>query len=150
MTNKVVFFVLIVLVGGYMALPLGLRNKNPLNIKFSAANNWDGQTGKRGAFAVFSSSKYGIRAGAKLLRNYQARYQLDTIQKLINRWAPDTENKTDSYIEHVATYMQMSPAEYLNLNDDGELIRLITVMIKHENGMNPFSQDDIAAAVALV
>jgi hypothetical protein len=134
----------------FYAIPKGIRNKNPLNIRFKKANNWDGQIGESGGFSVFEETKFGIRAAAKLLRNYQFKYQLDTIQKIINRWAPPVENVTSSYIEHVAQVMEMSPAEYINLNDDGTLVALINVMILHENGVNPYSKETILEGVELV
>jgi hypothetical protein len=134
----------------YSVIPRGIRNKNPLNIRYNAANDWDGQTGESGGFSVFTETKYGIRAATKLLRNYQSKYQLDTIQKIINRWAPTIENVTSEYIEHIADVLQMSPAEYINLNDDATVAALINVMILHENGVNPYSQDTIYEGVKLV
>jgi len=139
-----------VLFGGYMAIPKGIRNKNPLNVEYNPANNWDGQTGQSGRFATFKTSRYGIRAGAKLLRNYQQLYGLSTIQEIVNKWAPSFENNTGAYIDHVAQQMESSPAEYLPLNDDAVLGQLVAAMIKHENGINPYSDEDIQEAIAII
>jgi hypothetical protein len=139
---------LITIFGGYMALPRGLRNNNPTNIRFNKANNWDGQTGKDSkGFAKFESAHFGIRAGAKLLRNYQSIYNLNTIEDIINRWAPPVENDTGAYIEHVAKVLKTDKTAYLSLLDDNKLIELLQVIIKHENGINPYSYEKINQAV---
>jgi len=132
----------------YVGLPRGLRNKNPGNIRFNASNNWDGQIGKddRG-FARFDSMHHGLRAAAKLLLNYQRLHNLTTIQQIIGRWAPTNENNTSSYIDSVATAMTVSPAQYLPLTEQITLAELLTAIVKHENGIQPFSQETINRAV---
>ena len=80
----------------------GQRNNNPFNIRYSAANNWRGQTGNDGAFCVFSDLKYGIRAGGVLLRNY-LKAGNNTIKKIITKFAPAADgNNTSKYIADVA------------------------------------------------
>jgi hypothetical protein len=79
---------------------LGARNKNPLNIRYSSANNWTGQTGQNKGFCVFSDLKWGYRAAFKNLRSYHSR-GLNTIRSIISSWAPQTENNTTDYIAYV-------------------------------------------------
>ena len=85
-----------------MATPRGLRNNNPLNIeKTKGGNPWQGEIvpSKDSRFAQFTSMAYGYRAAFKLLNNYQRNYGLDTIRKMISRWAPSNENHTEAYVK---------------------------------------------------
>ena len=79
---------------------LGMRNNNPLNIRFSKSNNWKGQSGENKGFCVFETRKYGYRAAFINLRSYSKR-GLNTIEKIIMSWAPPVENNTESYIKYV-------------------------------------------------
>lgn len=133
-----------------MATPKGIRNNNPGNIRHNPANDWQGQTGADSSgFAKFDSAKLGIRAAAKLLLNYQRLHGLNTIQEVISRWAPANENNTGAYIEHVATALETSPAEQIYLGEPSILAELVTVIIKHENGMQPYSKEVINEAVSM-
>ncbi len=88
-----------------MTTPRGLRNNNPLNIeKTKGGNPWQGEIVPSGdsRFAQFRTVAYGYRAAFKLLNNYQRNYGLDTIRKMIGRWAPSNENHTDTYVRTVA------------------------------------------------
>ena len=83
----------------------GLRNNNPLNIRRSGSNKWQGmrpvQTDK--AFVQFTARKYGYRAAFVLIRNYIQRHHANTIGKIIARWAPSSDgNDTQSYIRFVS------------------------------------------------
>jgi hypothetical protein len=116
--------------------PRGFRNNNPLNIDYNKANQWDGQLGlEQGVsnprFARFSSMKYGVRAAAKLVQNYMRRYGLKSVHDIINRWAPNNENNTYAYVEHVAHKLGVSPYEPILESD---IPNLLYHMIKHENG----------------
>lgn len=112
--------------------PRGVRNNNWLNIEYHAANDWVGQTGSDGRYAIFSDAKYGIRAGAKLLRKYYNSYKLKSIAEIINRWAPPFENETIPYAEHVAARLGVSQHAIISLED--MLPELIHAMAIHECG----------------
>lgn len=128
----------------------GLRNNNPGNIE---RNNtaWQGmsedQTDER--FITFDSPEYGIRAMARVLKNYGRRHGLRTIEQIIGRWAPASENQTNSYIQHVSQELSIPPATPLNLDDDALLGRLIRAIIEHENGTSPYDDETIARGVQL-
>ncbi|EGA65105.1 hypothetical protein [Vibrio brasiliensis] len=116
--------------------PRGFRNNNPLNIDYNPSNQWDGQTGiEKGVpsprFATFKSKKWGVRAAAKLVRNYMNFYGLRTVYGIVDRWAPSVENDTNAYAEHVAHKLGVSPYEPILESDIPELLYH---MIKHENG----------------
>lgn len=120
-------------------LPRGIRNNNPLNIRIG--NNWKGEVnGNDAEFETFATPIMGIRAAARLLKNYRDLYGLDTIEKIIFRWSPPNENDTDSYINSVSRRINIDVRQVLN---DGDYVALIAAMIFHENGMQPYDVDTI-------
>lgn len=125
----------------------GERNNNPGNIRLSAAN-WQGKVaGEDAAFETFTDPQSGIRAMAKLLRTYQTKYNLRTVRQIITRWAPSSENNTESYIRSVASAMGVGPDDAVNLADDAVLSSMVAAIITHENGRNIYASADIAAGV---
>lgn len=127
----------------------GLRNNNPGNIE--RRERWQGmsedQTDER--FITFDSPEYGIRAMARVLRNYGRKYDIWTIEQIVSRWAPSSENETKEYINHVSEQLDIPPAMPLNLENDDLLGRLIRAIIKHENGSVPYADEMIARGVQL-
>lgn len=77
-----------------------IRNNNPGNIR-STNDKWLGKIGQdsRG-FVVFDTLPHGYRALYKLLMGYIGK-GYNTIDKIINKWAPPTENDTETYINNV-------------------------------------------------
>lgn len=124
--------------------PRGIRNNNPLNIEFNAANNWQGQTGSDGRFAIFTTAFFGIRAGARLLKNYRDKHGLTTVRGIIARFAPAFENNVPAYINSVTKRSGLAPDLYLLPSD---YPKLIEAMIHHENGEQPYSMELIEGAV---
>ena len=100
-----------------MAIPRGIRNHNPLNIRRSK-DQWKGmaevQTDR--AFVQFKSLEYGWRAAFYLLtRTYYHKYRLYTIRTIIRRWAPASENNTEAYIQNVSKLTGILPDEPLGI-----------------------------------
>lgn len=125
----------------------GIRNNNPLNIRIG--NNWQGEAkSKDEAFETFSHSKYGFRAGAKVLRNYQKLYGLNTVSALIGRFAPPNENNTHNYAGFVSKQLGVSPDAPINLSDDETLTTMVHAMSIMEVGRH-YSRDDAAQGVAM-
>lgn len=80
----------------------GIRNKNPFNVRYTS-NGWLGKVKrnkKDPQFEEFSNMAYGIRCGILLLRGYIFR-GYDTLAKIINRFAPASENDVMSYITYI-------------------------------------------------
>jgi len=126
----------------------GERNNNPGNIRLSAAN-WQGKVaGEDAAFETFTDPQSGIRAMAKLLKTYQTKYNLRTVRQIIYRWAPASENNTESYVRSVAGAMGVGPDDVISLANDAVLTALVTAIITHENGRNIYASADISAGVA--
>lgn len=123
-----------------MALPRGIRNNNPLNIRKGCA--WIGerhpQTDK--SFEEFESLEMGLRAGFVLLRNYingtTARLdKFNTIRKIIARWAPPSENYTQRYIEHVCKWSGLLPDEVVRFRERKKMVAIVQAMAKMECGV---------------
>lgn len=115
----------------------GVRNCNPLNIE--RGTKWKGlrpeQTDKR--FCQFVSMQYGWRAGLVILRNYikgnnAARKPFDTIEKIINRWAPPKENNTSSYIKAVCEDVGIDMRTRIKWEDRAAICAIVKAMARVE------------------
>jgi hypothetical protein len=139
MAYKTAIIAILVLGGAsYMTykatLPLGVRNNNPLNIEYNKRNDWDGQLSNSGErFARFKNPAYGFRAAAKVLRSY-ARQGFTTLEKMINRFAPDHENNTNLYAKNVSDWTGIAENQVVNIHDDAELAKVIHAMSRMEVG----------------
>jgi hypothetical protein len=119
----------------------GERNNNPGNIRISSTQ-WLGKIpGHDAAFETFSSVEYGIRALAKILITYQEKHGLKTIRQIINRWAPPSENDTNSYVNSVARDVGVGADDEVRVPD--VLLPLTKAIIKHENGRVVYSDIQI-------
>lgn len=87
-----------------MIKPRGIKNNNPLNIR--RGQRWVGMKAKQtdSQFCQFTTMAYGFRAAFILLDKYYTAYGLDTLGKVISRWAPPSENNTAAYIDTVKRY----------------------------------------------
>lgn len=94
----------------------------------------------------FESPEFGIRAIVKIMRSYKA-LGLDTIKKVIGRWAPATENNTDAYISAVCAECSVGADDSIDL--ETVLPLLIRAIIWHENGLQPYTDDQINNGISL-
>lgn len=129
----------------------GIRNNNPGNIDYNPRNAWQGQLGlevgsAKPRFARFDSPENGIRALAKLLINYRGKdgmpgvggKGIDTVLETINRWAPSNENDTSAYAKAVAQKIGVQITDVIDIRDLQVLRGIVTAIITHENGGNPY------------
>lgn len=116
--------------------PRGIRNNNPLNIRIG--NSWRGrrESNTDGSFEQFIDASWGLRAAGIILRNYQRKHGLKTLQQMISRWAPNNENDTNNYVNFVSKKTGFSPDRVISDND---LPKMMAAMISIENGHNPYS-----------
>lgn len=131
--------------------PRGIRNHNPGNIDRNATV-WQGMAKDQSSdsrFIVFESPLYGIRALAKVLLTYYRKHKLTTPLEIIRRWAPPIENNTAAYARVVAYAMKVAPTAPINLEDPLTLEALVTAIIQHENGQQPYAATTINEAVQL-
>lgn len=131
--------------------PRGIRNNNPGNIR--CGEEWQGLVPKDQrtdkSFCQFTSPEYGIRAMIVILRSYQSKYGLRTITGMIKRWAPPKENDTQAYINSVAASTGTGADSQIDLNDSRKLFPLLQAIIRHENGIQPYSLDVLVRALEL-
>lgn len=136
-----------------MALPRGIRNNNPLNIR--KGNNWKGERQPQSdpSFEEFESLQMGLRAGFIILRNYQhnslaPKMRANTIRKIINRWAPTSENNTLKYIDTVARRSGLNPDELIAYRDKPRMLAVVEAMCFVECGQ-AIDKDIISSAYDL-
>lgn len=126
----------------------GIRNNNPGNLEYSKTNPWSGQTGDDGRFAKFETPEHGIRALGRNLLSYQ-RQGIDTVSDIINRWAPPTDNNnTDAYIKAVCDQLGVTSDQQLDASNPDTLKALCAAIIHHENGSQPYSDQQLATGVS--
>lgn len=136
-------------VGDSPPMPLGLRNKNPGNLRPSSRYKWRGEVGENRGFVVFDTDQHGLRAMARNLRNQQRLHGLNSIREVINKYAPDSENDTEAYISFVSKRTGFDENQTLDLTEDAVLVRLMKPMIMLENGEQPFSDAKLLSAIEL-
>ncbi|HAS0837763.1 hypothetical protein [Enterobacter hormaechei] len=126
----------------------GIRNNNPGNLEYSKTNPWVGQTGDDGRFAKFETPEHGIRALGRNLLSYQ-RQGIDTVSDIINRWAPPSDNNnTDAYIQAVCAQLGVTADQQLDASNPDTLKALCAAIIQHENGSQPYSDQQLATGVS--
>lgn len=121
-----------------MSLPRGIRNNNPGNIRWKS--NWQGlisqelRTDKD--FCQFASPVYGLRAIAKIMFTYRDKYGLNTVEGIINKYAPPVENNTRGYIQRVCDKLGVKPNEPIELTDEvlALLVRAICGVENNKDG----------------
>ena len=121
-------------------IPRGIRANNPGNIERNATR-WQGMAHDQSGdprFVVFTAPEWGIRAIARLLLTYQDKHHLDTLEKIINRWAPPSENVTSAYVKAVAAALKVPATAPVNVHVPETMRALVKAIIKHENGVQPY------------
>lgn len=124
--------------------PRGIRNNNPGNIKHSA-DRWQGMAQHQAdpVFVTFTQPHYGLRALAKLLKNYKKKYGIDNVAALIKRYSATDQR---AYIENMARGLGVTALQKIDI--EAYLSKIMTAIIKQENGYNPYSPNEISAAIA--
>ena len=124
-------------------LPLGVRNFNLGNIRPGAG--FIGEKGVNKGYATFENPMFGGRALARLLNTYNTKYGINTIEDLVNRYAPEGDNPRES-IENYKKFLSKSTGlgidEEFDLDSDrGKLMQGI---FQFETGQDsPFSKEQI-------
>ena len=130
-------------------LPRGVRNCNPGNIRLPRKENMEKdrfigelRPSRDKSFRTFVNMAYGYRAMHYLLRRYKNSYSLNTLEQMINRWAPPTENHTDAYIEFVAKRSGIGRDQIVDVSNMTIMCRLVAAMSRQENGI-PADENEI-------
>lgn len=113
-----------------------MKRNNPFNIRRSDKNKWVGKVyDNTGPFEVFDTLGHGIRAGMKLLLNYNTIYNLNTVEGIISKFAPPNENNTNGYIASIYKYTGFDKGKVLDLSDRDTMVRLAVNIIVVESGV---------------
>lgn len=127
-------------------LTRGYRNNNPGNIRLTFDSTgkktlWNGEIeGKDKDFKTFKSIEYGYRAMFITLRSYISK-KYDTIEEIITRYAPSSENNTEAYINSVVNYTGLPRTELIDTEAEQKLI--VAGLSYHENGIKPDTDEII-------
>jgi hypothetical protein len=129
-----------------MSTPRGIRNNNPGNIEINSRNDWKGKIvpSRDHRFETFETMEYGIRALLIILRNY-IRKGHNSVELIIKRWAPSSENNTEAYIKAVCAYMGVIRNEELFFILE-DMLPLTKAICKHENGGEYITNEQIERA----
>ena len=118
------------------ALPRGLRNHNPGNIRRSPGVRYRGERipSDDPDFRQFEAPEWGYRALFVLLYTYGRRYGLRTPRQLVTRWAPPAENDTAGYVAALCRRAELDPDAPLDLLDGSVMRPFAAAMSAVENG----------------
>lgn len=116
----------------------GIRNKNPGNLRKNDTDHWQGLAIEQNdpSFFQFKDPVYGIRAIARTLIAYQDKNACNTIEKIISRWAPPSDNNpTSVYCGNVATHVGVSRSSEVDMHEYAFLRPVVEAIIAQENGI---------------
>lgn len=68
------------------------------------------------------------------MRTYIKKYRLNTVQSIIMRWAPPTENNTSAYLATVSAHLTFSASEPLRFEQRSRICELLRCMAYVETG----------------
>lgn len=122
----------------------GYRNFNPGNIRRSDVVYKGECQSSDYSFKQFTSMAYGFRALFVLLHTYAVRYHLNTLQSMLNRYAPPTENDTTSYVAFVSGRTRIADISTIDTLNAKQMIPIATAIARMENGSEP-DADDVQA-----
>ncbi|WP_109076230.1 MULTISPECIES: structural protein P5 [unclassified Azospirillum] len=120
------------------ALPRGIRNNNPMNLK-DFGIDWNGLVGNDGkGMCVFDKPENGLRAGMKDLVNDYKKKGFDTVEKLMAEFAPPSDkNPTSAYAAFVARRLGVAIDGRINLTEPDMLVSFAKAIVAFENGRAP-------------
>lgn len=124
------------------------RNNNPGNLNYAGQAGAVLEDGSNARFAKFGSTAEGVSALAKQLQRYGER-GLDTVSKIINKYAPSSENNTQAYIDTLSKRLGVTGDQKLDLNDTTTLTGLIKGIARHEAGSDYLSDSDLMTGLSM-
>ncbi len=122
----------------------GYKNCNPGNIRINK-DKFQGEVipSQDKSFKQFRNMAYGYRAMFAILDTYR-KQGLDTIVKIIGRWAPPNENDTQAYINSVVKWSGVAKDKVLTDYSGADYINIVAAMSRMENGIQATVTDVIA------
>lgn len=131
------------------ATTLGQRNHNPLNIR-KTGERWAGSvvTDDNSEFVKFTTNSYGYRAAFIILYNYIKKHRCMTIEDIISRWAPPTENIVENYVRFVSNRSNVPRREPIVFGEADKLQRIVAAMAEYESRITA-DEDSISEGYVL-
>lgn len=123
------------------------RNNNPGNLEFRGQAGAVPEEGE-GRFAKFKTMAEGAGALVRQLQLYGQR-GINTLDKIINTYAPDKENDTAAYIAHLSKLLGVGANQQLDLNDANTLAGLVRGISQHESGKSVLTDQDVLTGLQL-
>lgn len=131
-----------------MAVSLGNSLNNPGNLRSNPGVAYNGEvTSPNSGFKAFSSMAYGFRAMTSNLYHYVVDESLDTINKIINTYAPASDgNNPVSYANTVSQQTGISADQVLTKSDfssslfgleEASMLKIVRAMATIEQGSAP-------------
>lgn len=120
-----------------VSIPRGVRNNNPLNIRYNKRNRWFGRsaTKKDKEFEEFLNPIFGFRAAFLVLHKYMTLYNLNTIFQICARWAPVGDgNDVVKYADTVSARTGIDKNLVISFADYKTLISIVEAMSYVECG----------------
>lgn len=118
-----------------------LKLNNPGNIRISS-DSFRGEVrpSAHPSFCQFQTMADGYRAMFVIIRTYMRKYGLRTIDGIISRWAPPSENDTRAYIATVARLSGINACRSLTFCKQ-DLAPVVSAMSLVENGVKADPQE---------
>ncbi|MFV9038960.1 lytic transglycosylase [Serratia fonticola] len=133
--------------------PRGIRNNNPGNLNFVGQSGAQLEDHATPRFAKFKTAFDGFAALGKQIKAYYtgtskaAGYQkLQSVEDIISRFAPPSENNTQAYINKLSKTLGVGRGETLNIHDPQVLATLMNGITQIENGKNPYAPEMVLKA----
>jgi hypothetical protein len=98
--------------------------------------------GQSTGFQQFNSPDEGLAALDRNLQSYGNR-GLNTIEKIVSRWAPPSENDTQAYIDSVSKRLGISPTQPIDLKNPVQRQAVASAITLHEQGPKLFAQSGV-------
>lgn len=115
------------------------NDSNPGNIRMP---------GRSSGFAQFETAGDGIRAIANQIKLYVKRDKLDTIDKIIAKYAPAGDrNDVGVYARHVEKLTGIKRGAKIDADDPAVLAKVVAAITKHE-GRKAYTPDQVAQYIS--
>lgn len=115
---------------------------NPANIRYSSRNKWIGLIGQSNGFCLFDTFHHGLRALVVLMRRYINDYDCRTVEKIICRFAPPSENNTRNYVRYVSGVLVRSGLDTDSIQFDERYVFLLCSSICMMESSTVLDDDD--------
>ncbi len=110
------------------------RDNNPGAIRFGPFASDHGAIGQDGPFAIFPDADTGHRAMTDLLNS--ADYRDLTLEQAIKKWAPETENDSETYVANVSSWTGIARDKVLRSMSPAQ-IEAVASAIRRQEGWAP-------------